>query len=78
MNVKHTARNCAVTEYSYDAIGNRSEFKLFKDGAVDPEIHLCYTYDNSNRLTAVASKGTVIAQYVYDANGKEIDVETEY
>ena len=51
--IKESSPDNTVKEYSYDANGNRSEFKLFKDGAVDPEIYLCYTYDNSNRLTSV-------------------------
>ena len=74
--IKESSPDNTVKEYSYDANGNRSVFKLFKDGAVDPEIHLCYTYDNSNRLASVASKGNVIAQYVYDANGRKTQQTT--
>ena len=32
---------------------------------------MCYTYDNNNRLKTVASKNNVIANYVYDANGRK-------
>ena len=42
--IKEISPDNTVKEYSYDLVGNRSEFKLFKDSAVDLEIHLCYTY----------------------------------
>ncbi len=57
-----------VKSYGYDLNGNRTEFKLVKNGEMLE--NLCYTYDNHNRLTALASGGEILAEYVYDANGR--------
>ena len=62
--------NNTVKEYTYDALGNRQSFKLFRTGQAAPNIALFYSYDDLYRLKEVKNaSGTVLTKYGYDEKG---------
>ncbi|MBA4601050.1 MAG: RHS repeat-associated core domain-containing protein [Thermoactinomyces sp.] len=59
--IKETAPDGTITEYTYDAAGNRTSKKVTRDGSTTTTT---YTYDDVDQLTAVNGQA-----YTYDKNG---------
>ncbi|MBA4601052.1 RHS repeat protein, partial [Thermoactinomyces mirandus] len=59
--IKETAPDGTITEYTYDAAGNRTSKKVTSDGTTTTTT---YTYDDADQLTAVNGQA-----YTYDENG---------
>jgi YD repeat-containing protein len=64
-----------VTQYAYDAAGNRIHEVTMQNGVVYQDNHLAY--DALNRLRRVED-GNVSIVYDYDANGNRTHIHTQY
>jgi RHS repeat-associated protein len=65
--ITETESTGITKEYNADLPGNRTVFKLRKNGTILTD--LSYTYDNMGRLYQVKNNGIVEATYLYDQNG---------